>query len=724
MAIEMIRDPREELMQRAAEIRRKVESAQNGPAPMDPKELAEREEAAKAYLGEDEKFYVDYLADCIKTSTEAMKDIREIQDHCYRVYKENEPAVYNRKADWQSRIVIPKPFGTVQYGASAVKKAFTPKFLTVTNTKDKRAGEFWQKVLEIQLNEQHANFAIRFTDATTMGLAIGTSMEMIPRWVPGKGLEYVLIEPWKIHRDPDAMPRDCQSGMYWIHQEWLDWFVLKQGEASGRYQNVDEVKNLTGENPDNPFLTKEAIAARKAMIWERSDFRALILTSEFYGIIVDKHGNVILPNGTFTDAGGRIISAPKAVQYPHIRWPGCSFSPLPDLLTFNGRGLLEGIVTLWEAMCQIMCLHNDNLMWTVNPMTEIIVEALVDPDDAETWPGKEYRVRETVAGQQAVRTVDRRSITNEVLANLQYADQNFQRGTFVSDAVQGLPGYRKDITYREAAMNLDQALGVFSLMGENIEHGAIQAILAGSDFIAQYATLEDFQQMFSNEELQRFGLIEAPAQMGAPGGPGIPAEAAAILPTGPEAGAGAPPTAPPGGPAPAGPPPVGGTLPGAVPGQRFPIPPMDGSFHISGIQSLMKEQEVLTNLKNVIIPLATNARFAPYIKPYEVLRALEERINIKDENCIVSPEEAKTLLQIEAQRGKASKEEDAKANEIAEAGAMMELLAKMKASRAEEASAEAQGSGREIENAQKLMEIVAKMKEMNAGGEPAAPPKE
>lgn len=140
MAIEMIRDPREKIMERAAEIRRNVEAAQNGTPPMDPKELAEREEAAQAYLGEDEKFFVDYLADCIKTSTDAMKDIREIQDHCYRVYKENEPAVYNRKADWQSRIVIPKPFGTVQYGASAVKKAFTPKFLTVTNTKDKWPG--------------------------------------------------------------------------------------------------------------------------------------------------------------------------------------------------------------------------------------------------------------------------------------------------------------------------------------------------------------------------------------------------------------------------------------------------------------------------------------------------------------------------------------------------------------------------------------------------------
>jgi len=661
MPVEMIADPAEELLKRAAEIRRREEDARNGGAVMDAQELAEREEAAQAYAGEDEKHFTDYLADCIKTSVTSMETIREIQSHCYRVYKEDEPVNYQKKAAWQSRIVVPRPFATVQYGASAVKKAFTPKFLTVTNTRNPNSGEFWKRLLDVQLNEQHAQFGIRFTDATTMGLAIGTSMEMIPRYIPGKGLEYVLIEPWKIHRDPDAMPRDCQSGMYWIHQEWLDYFVLLKGQQDGQYVNVDQVKNLTGEDPNNPFLTKEAVAARKAMIWERSNYRRMILTSEYWGIVLDKQGNVLLPSATFTDAGGRIIQKPRAVSYPHIRWPGIAFSPLPDLLTFNGRGLLEGVLSIWEAMCNLMCMHSDNLSWLVNPMVEIITDALVNPDDAETWPGKEYQVKDTVSGNQVVRTVDRRSITNEVLANMQYHDQNYQRGTMVNDAVQGLPGYRKDMTFREAAQNLDQALGVFSLMGENIEYGAITAIMAGADLISANIALPDLRTIFSDEDLQKYGISTDPAT-----------------------------------------------------GKIVGLPPMDGSFHVSGIQSLMKENEVMATLKELVIPLAANARFAPYIKPYEILKAIEERTNIKDEGVFATEDEAKNLLDIEAKRGKAEEEAEAKEAEQAEAMALLEMMLKLKGSKSQEKTVEQQGKTAETQAMIDALEMIQKIKQAKA----------
>jgi hypothetical protein len=148
-------DPTIELLNRKREMERKEATILAGN--IDEQELAEREDAAQAYAGENEKHFTDFLQDCIKTSVEATKYIRQTQAHCYRVYKEDEPVNYAKKENWQSRIVVPKPFGTVQCGASAVKRAFTPKFLSVTNTLDKKAGEFWQKCIEKQLNEQHDN---------------------------------------------------------------------------------------------------------------------------------------------------------------------------------------------------------------------------------------------------------------------------------------------------------------------------------------------------------------------------------------------------------------------------------------------------------------------------------------------------------------------------------------------------------------------------------------
>lgn len=650
-------DPTDDILRRKREIEQRIADIENNPGQaMDSQELREREEAAKAYAGENEKHFVDYLMDCVKQSVEGSKEIRQTQARCYDAYKENEPVHYAKKDAWQSRIVVPKPYETVQYGAAAVKKAFTPKFLSISNVKVAAVGEFWKKIMEFQLNEQHAKFVTRFTDAVTMGLAIGTSLEMLPRWVPGLGLEYVLIEPWKIHRDPDANSRDCQSGLFWVHQEWLDYFVLKEGEKNGRYFKVARVKD-TDNDPNNEFMTKEAVAARKGMIWKRSEFRTMILTSEFWGMVLDPKGNLLLDKATYTVAGGRVIQYPEAVNYARLRWPGIAFSPLPDLLKMGGRGLLESILTIWEAMNNLMCLHVDNLQWVVNPMTEINVDALVDPEDAEGYPGKEYLVRDTVSGQQAIRSVNRRGATSDVLGNMQYLDQCFQRGSFVPDAVQGLPGYRKDMTYRESAMLLDQALGVYSLMGENVEQGAIEAIMAGAELVLQHATYADYLEIFSEEELNAIGIR--------------PDE----------------------------------NSPNGVTG----VPDIDGSFHVSGIQALMKDNECLLNLKEVFLPLAESPVFGPYIKPYNILKSIEIRTNLTDEDVILSTKEYEDLQN----KQKLAQQQEEEAIEQAAADEQA-AMAEQQAAGAEQ---------QDLQAAHGMADLVGKIQNIDGAGKESAPAK-
>jgi hypothetical protein len=617
------KDPVKEIESLALAVKRRDVGAQ--PA-MDDKELGEREDAAQRYAGENERHFVDYLMDCVKQSTESMREIRKTWAECYSTYKENEPVNYRKKADWQSRIVVPKPFGTVQYGAAAIKKAFSPNYLTIEDPRNPKAAAFWQRVMEFQTNEQHAKFVTRFTDATRMGLAVGQSMEMLPRWIPGAGLRYVLTEPWKIHRDPDALSRDCQSGIYWIHQEWLDYFALLEGEKKGRYFDVARAKDTASSTTNDEFMTPEAIAARKKMIYERGSFRSLILTSEFWGIVLSPKGEVLLPSANYTVAADRVIQLPKAVPYKKIRWPGFSFSPIPDLLTSGGRGLLEGVISVWEAWCNIMCLHQDNLAWIVNPMTEITVDALVDPADAETWPGKEYLVRETLNGQQVVRSVQRPRTTNEVLANSQHYDQLFQRGSMVSDAVQGLPGYRKDMTYREFQSLLDQGLGVFSLMGDDIEQGAIESLIGGTEMIEAHATYADYRQIFSEDELAEFGIV--PDEQSRNGVAGVP--------------------------------------------------PFTGAMRVTGLQALMKDNDMLLNLKQVIIPLAMrNSRFQRYIKAYPTLKLLIERMKLEDKGIICDSKEAEMIEAGEYEELAIQKKAALDQQELAEAQAMAKIAESM-----------------------------------------------
>ena len=562
----------------------------------DDQETAERTDAAQAYAGENERHFVSYIEDAVKTSRDSALHVRNVQQECWAVYQEDEPPTYALKEDWQSRVVVPKPYSAVQFAKAQVRKAFTPEFLSVKDARRPDLAHFWLKLLKLQLDQNHARFIIRYLDAVEMAFAIGQSMEMIPYWVPGHGLQYTLVEPWKIHRDPDATPRDPQSGMYWIHEEFQDLYTLQQGQMDGRYINVERVQE--GEtNPQNPEMDKTLEAERKKYFWYRSAFRRMALVREFYGTVLSPRGELLLPSATYTVAGTCVIALPETVPYRSLRWPGISFSPLPHLLRHDGRSLLQGIRTLWYFMCSLLTLHNDNLNWIVNPMTEITQSLLIDQDDIDVFPGKTYVTRESMNGQQAVRTVDRRFISSEILPNLQYGDSLFQTGTFVNATVQGLPGYRSEITAREQAQHLDQSLTVFASMGVNLEFGALWAIQAGMETIMANATMGELREWMTDEDLAALGQV-------------------AML----------------------------------TPQDQAPIPAIQGEMGISGLSAFLENVEVLNKIETMVIPMAESPVFNPYTKPHNIAKAVETRLNLRDEDLFVDEAEADAILQQQHQQ--------------------------------------------------------------------------
>ena len=577
-----IEDPSIEVRRRVGEINR---------VDFDAQETAEREEAAQAYAGEDEAHFVGFMEDCVKTSVEAMRKIRLNQQECWDVFNEEPPPNYALKEPWQSKVVVPKPYSSCQFAQAIVRKAFDAEFLSIENKQDEEGAEFWKELMSLMLSRTYANFPINFTDATGMSFAVGQSMEMIPQWIPGKGLRYTLTEPWKIHRDPDSISRQPQSGMYWIHQEYLDYYLLKDGEKNGVYQNIPDMGpgGQYGSPQSDVNLTKEEMARRKEMMWNRSKFRAMALTSEFWGTVLDKRGQLLLPNATYTVTGDRVIRSPKASPYPTMRWPGIGFSAMPHLLRFDGRALIQGIKSLWYFMNSLFCLHADNLNWIVNPPTELDISALVDQTDVDNYPGKQILTRGTVSGQQAFRVGDRRGQTGDILANMNFADQRFQEGTMLNYSAMGLPGYRAEVTKGEAAQNLDQSMTVVGLMGKNLEDGALWAIQAGAETVAINITYEELAQIMP-KAADRYMDPESPT----------------------------------------------GLL----------LPQLNsGTFKVAGISALMRDMEIVRSIQGVILPMAESDLFRPYLKPYQILRAVVKRLNLQDEQVEVEPADAQRIDQ-------------------------------------------------------------------------------
>jgi hypothetical protein len=563
----------------------------------DQKEQDERESAAQAYLAENEKHYIDLLYDSVDQSSRALEDTRAQMAMCWDAYNEEEPPGFIEKEPWQSRTIVPKPQEAVNYGAAAIRKAFTPEFISVVDGVDKNDDAFWRDVLIKTMAKGRANFPHVFTKSTQMALAVGISKELVPYFVNG-GIQFKSIDPWKIDRDPDAESEDPQSGSYWIHSEWVPWNVLRRREQSGVYQNIDKVMSGMGGgevsgglDSKNWWLQKEYIDRRKRLVYNtRSKFRPLYLTSVYCGEIIDPHGELLLDSGRFTACAGRIIQAPHRSRLRTKRWPGTSFSPLPNLISFSGgRGLLHGVLRVWEAMCNLMCLHEDALKWVVNPPREINIDLLENPKDVLMHPGKTVLTRSALHGQQAIRTQKQSDVTSSVLANLQYFDQLFQGGSNVSAAVQGLPGWRKNITYSESAQNLSQAMGIYVLMGSNIESGAVQALEVVREVIEAFFTYEDYMKLLGEEYLSRHNITSNGY------------------------------------------------------GKVVNLPNYTGYIQASGIQSIMRDAEVLDYLVRVVIPLCANPRFAPFMRPYQILKALESRTNLRDEDLWVDKDVAEKI---------------------------------------------------------------------------------
>lgn len=561
---------------------------------MDDKELAEREEAAQAYGREDEAHFVRYLEDCVKMSTDAMQTIRQQQSECWDVYMEKEPPNFAYKEDWQSRVVIPKPYSYVQFFLAIVRKAFDPQFLSVENTQEdfKDDAYFIKDLMSLMLSRTFSNFPINFTDATGMAGAVGQSMEMIPQWRPGRGLYFDLIEPWKVHRDPDALSRQSQSGMYWVHEEWLDYYQLKELEKKGILRNVPDCgPGGSWGNPKNPDLNQEELKRRRDMLHQQSNFRTKVLTREFWGISLDKRGELLLPNSTFTVVADRVVRLPKRSPYPNLRWPGTGFTPLPHLLRFDGRSLIQGIRSLWYAMCSLLALHIDNMNWIVNPPSEVDQTALVDQEDIDDYPGHLWLTHGTPHGQQAVRTIERKSQTGDVLANLKYGDQAFQIGGMLSYALQGLPDYRAEVTARESAQNLEQSNTIVGLMGLNLDAGALDVIQAAYETVRINISYKELATWMGESVAAKYKDNDSAT------------------------------------------------------GLR--LPELNGSFKISGVATLVRNQEVLAGLSNIVLPLLEEGRFgnifSPYVKPYQLCRAIERRLNLEDEGVFVDQATAQRI---------------------------------------------------------------------------------
>ena len=457
---------------------------------------------------------VDYVEECVKHSEQVDRDRLLLDEQLWDAH-ESKMREMSQKEDWQAKITTNEPFQTVTQAKMLVRKAVVdkPEWFDVstqlTDDLDAQAkAAFWEDSLRWWL--RRAKFHQLFPDMNEMSFAIGISMAMKALWTVQpdgtEGLKLMLIEPWKIRRDVDAYSRDPQSGLYCIHQDWVDYHTLLEGEKNGYYQNV---RDCLHDRADEGTWNRQKERKKRGLVDHSNKFRPQIFVREFWGGVLDHNGEMVYPKVRLTIANRMVISRPKPVKFPRIKWPIHQFSALPHLRNFHGYSLIEGMLKMWKFRCNLLSMCADKLSFVLNGGYEVDSSKLINPADKELYPGC---TKDMKGGQRdAYRLIPTDKDFLPVVDGLMNLTGNlFQNGVFVTELLKGENGTRNDITLGEVEIKTQQAMGVFEGIGHDVEYGGEQAIEMVQDVLTTYWDPMDnpsYMQVLGQKHAPLLGMI-------------------------------------------------------------------------------------------------------------------------------------------------------------------------------------------------------------------------
>lgn len=525
---------------------------------------------------------VEYVEQCVKEARDSTKARRDLDEVLWEAH-ETKMREMDQKDAWQSKIVLNEPFAAVYQAKTIVRKSVAdrPDYFDAVarDPQDPLSvmkAKFWKDSLKYWGKE--AGLQVIIPDMAEMAFAIGISLGVKAVWVTddfGRDhLRCVRIRPWNLYRDPDAQPRDAQSGLYLVQEEWVDYHKLLEAEAKGIYTGVRDVMRDDAPNHSN---SKEEQRRREGMVHSRHDYRKAVLVREFYGDVLDHNGELVLSKVRMVVANRTVILKPTPSPFPRLRWPIHQFSILPSLINFHGYSIIEGVLKMWKLRNNVLSITADNLNFLLNSAYEVDISKLVNPADTEIYPGAlKYRKAGASSGpayQPIGKPGDLRDL--QVLWGL--TGNQFQNGSFVTELMQGQLG-RRDVTKGEVEIKTQQALGVFDSIGKDVEFGGVALLQQVQEIIALMWDPTDHPsyQMIAKRNNEFLSIIERMS-----------------------------------------------------PEERTEALALDADISIRGVSVLLERANLLERYRDAM-EITENTRFAPLVKDDDLLRRYFDALDLPD----------------------------------------------------------------------------------------------
>ena len=436
---------------------------------------------------------VEYLEECVRHTEDTERDRMRLDELLWEAH-ENVMRELQLKDDWQAKITTNEPFTTTYQAKMLVRRAVIDKpdwFDLDSDLKGDPAVDmklaFWKDALKAW--SKKSRFHELYPDMAEMSFAVGISLAMKAIWKQNpdgtEGLTLARIEPWKLRRDPDAMTREPQSGLYCIHQDWVDYHVLLEGEKAGYFINVRDC--LHEQETESPYGRRDE-RKRRGLIDRTHRFRPQVYVREFWGDVLDHNGELALSGVRYTVANRTVISRPIRTNFPTLRWPIHQFAALPHLRNFHGISIIEGMLKIWKLRNNIINMTADQLSFVLNSAYEVDEHKLQNPSDKELYPGAMKSKKANATGS-AYTLIGTNKDFLPVADNLLNVTGNiYQNGTFVTELVRGEAPAKGGTqrTLGEIEIKTNQAMGVFEGISHDVEFGGEQALRMIQEVLTTY----------------------------------------------------------------------------------------------------------------------------------------------------------------------------------------------------------------------------------------------
>lgn len=405
----------------------------------------------------------EWVNRCWREDDDRMKPLQAIQDRLWQLYRNMED--WSDKEDWQSRIAVPKAYAEVKQAAAQLRKLLVQSdrwaFVDGFGGFGRAIAPIVEMAANTLLKSKSLHLMYPLIDCFESGMAIGTACLRVE---PATALNYadVLsgsqpesqtrltvrnIDYRRFKFGPNSTPYHLDRV---IEDMEVPWSYLSQSKT--RFRNLEFLERENYAIPmdeirdDARFDINDQINRKRVQL-------NIVNLREYWGDISNVRTQQVVARDVHIGLLDRkYVGFLRKIPYWHVRKkPYIIFSPLHVAYRFPGCGILEAVRDIFRGINRIANLQMDGLEYALLKQFEVDMSLLENPGDLATGiePGKMYRKRMGTNQIPAVREIEVSDIKAGGMEAMQLWDREIQRGTFITDQVQGLTGAKGETTATE-----------------------------------------------------------------------------------------------------------------------------------------------------------------------------------------------------------------------------------------------------------------------------------